>query len=278
MAKRSSHEQSKSRFKWIGDVIVFAISIVILYGGWIAWKVWDAGVDRNDYELALETYNETKTDFDKVVSSLQKTVDKECPIIGNEAEPCASALKALEAAKLEKPKTMPRWSDSDDYKAEAQRLRDDVDVMVGNVEKINSYIEPLKSKSAEALAAKVGPQLTALNESVKRAEGEIDACQHVLDMTEGKVADESLRSNQATLIKQMQDQVDAAKAMRSLNPSDYANATAKLDSTVEEASNANVYLKEAYTDWAIAHGEMDSDAWSQYQELYGKGANNDYLE
>lgn len=219
----------------IADVVVLLISLLILLGGFLAWRVYQANPARDDYDLAVGIFNEITEEIDELRTQAEPLLDY-CEKRSDNKTTCDALRSAYDDSVFEKPKELPRITAASTYEKEtafvtkqteqARAVRDNLSELVTN---LNSAIEA-------TMEQKVGPQRAQLRETVTVASQELADCQAAINASEGKV-DNSLREQAQKSIDDLQALIDKANALTSENPDDYTNLNTQIRMGLEEVTN-----------------------------------------
>ncbi|MBR6459844.1 MAG: hypothetical protein IKS49_06810 [Actinomycetaceae bacterium] len=229
-----AEKAEKTAASRVADVVVMLISLLILCGGFLAWKVYQANPQRNAYDLAVGIFNETYKEVEDVRGKAEPLLDNCAERTGN-AEACDTLQAVYDSSNLDEPKKLSRITSRSTYEAETARVTEQTELARAAKDDLNANVDTVRAALDAALEQKVGGVRAQMLESAKNATSEISACQDVVDNSAGKVSDD-MRSQAQAAIDSLQGLVDKAEAMDSENPEDYTALNAELRTGIEQVT------------------------------------------
>lgn len=218
----------------VADVVVMLISLLILCGGFLAWRVYQANPQRNAYDLAVGIFDDTYTEVEDLRGKAEPLLDNCAQRTGNAAA-CEALQAAYDASVFDKPKELSRITSSSTYEKESAHVQEQTELARAVRDDLRANVETVSAALETALEQKVGGVRAQMRELAKNATSEISACQDVVDNSAGKVSDD-MRSQAQAAIDSLQKLVDQAETMTSENPEDYTALNGQLREGIEQVT------------------------------------------
>ena len=239
-----AEKAEKTTASRVADVVVLLISLLILLGGFLGWRVYQANPQRNAYDLAVGIFNDAYKEVEDLRAKAEPLLDNCAERSGN-AEACAALQTAYDSSRFSKPKKLSRITAGSTYKKESARVTKQTELARAARDELRTHIETVTVSLEAMLEQKIGPQRDEMNRLAYQAESEISATQDLINKNEGHV-DDSLRSQAQEAVNSLQKLVDQAHAMTSENPEDYNALNSQLLKEIEIVTNWNLNLNNYY--------------------------------
>ncbi|MBR5950321.1 MAG: hypothetical protein IKZ87_02695 [Actinomycetaceae bacterium] len=228
----------------IADVAVILISLLILFGGFLGVRVYQANPQRNAYDLAVGIFEDAHKEVDALRSTAEPLLDN-CAERSGEAEACDALQAAYDASIFDEPKKLSRVTLPGTYEKETLYITEQTERARAVRDGLQTNIDTVGAGVEVTLERKVGPQRAQMRESAKVAASEISACQDVVDNSAGKV-DDSIRSQAQAAIGSLQELVDEAEKLQSDNPEDYSLLNTQLRAGIANVTHWAYRVNNAY--------------------------------
>lgn len=228
----------------IGDIVVLLISLLILCGGFLAWRVYQANPQRNAYDLAVGIFDDTYKEVETLRGEAEPLLDN-CAARSGNAAACEALQASYDASNLDGPKKLSRITSASTYEAETARVTEQTELARAVRDDLRANVETVSTAVEAVLEHKVGSVRAQMRESAKNAASEISACQDVVNNSAGKVND-SIRSQAQAAIDSLQQLVDQAEAIDSENPEDYSALNTQLREGIANVTHWAYQVNNAY--------------------------------
>lgn len=225
----------KSATSRVADIVVMLISLVILAGGFLAWRVYEAAPERNAYDLAVGIFTDTTKEIDDLREKAGPLLDRCAERSGNAAA-CEALQAAYDASDFAEPKKLSRITSRSTYEKESAYLAEQTELARATCDDLRTQVETVSTAVEAVLEQKVGPVRSEMRELAKNATSEISACQDVVDHSADKVSAE-MRGQAQEAIDSLQKLVDKANTMSSENPEDYTALNTQLRQGIEQVTH-----------------------------------------
>lgn len=219
----------------VADIIVLLISLLILLGGFLAWRVYQANPARNDYDLAVGIFTETAEELDELRTQAKPLLDY-CEKHSDNKTTCDELRSVYDDSVFSKPKELPRITSTSTYEKETAFVTKQTEQARATRDNLSELVESMNRAIEATLEQKVGPQRAQLRETVALASQELADCQAAINSSAGKV-DDSLREQAQKSIDNLQSLIDQANALTSENPEDYMNLNTQIRMGLEDVTN-----------------------------------------
>ena len=230
-----AEKAEKTAASRVADIVVMLISLLILLGGFLAWRVYQANPARNDYDLAVGIFTETADELDDLRTQAEPLLEY-CENHSDNKTTCDELRKAYDASVFEKPKKLSRITSASTYKKETASVNERAEQARAARDNLSECVENMSLAIEATLEQKVGPQRAQLRETVEIVSIELADTQASIDASKGK-ADESLREQAQKAIDDFQALIDQANALTSENPEDYTNLNTQLRQKIDGVTN-----------------------------------------
>lgn len=237
-------QEDKTTASRIADVVVMLIALLILCGGFLAWKVYQANPQRNAYDLAVGIFSEVHKEVESLRSKAEPLLDN-CAERSGDAAACEALQVSYNASNFDEPKKLSRITSAGTYETETVRVTEQTELARAAKDDLHKQVEAVNAAVEAALEKKIGGVRAQMRESAKVAGSEIAACQDVVNNSAGKVSDD-IRSQAQAAIDSLQVLVDKADAMNSENPEDYTALNTQLREGIANVTSWAYNVNNAY--------------------------------
>lgn len=247
-------DSSKTTASRVADVVVLIISLVILMLGFIAWRVYAASPQRNAYDMAVAIHKETASEV-ATAREGAASILTDCAARSGMDEACAALQTAYDAtATIVEPPTLSRLTSATAYVKETEAVEASNTQLSEALAAFEDNTVPVQEAILVRIIEKVGPVRDPMLEAARIAQGEVNACQDVINSTEGQVTNESVRTQAQEAVDSLQNLINQSNVLLSENPDDYTALTAQIHDGVAQVTNWINQVNLDHWDWATRNG------------------------